>query len=226
MPAMILYRIMKLLKIVAAAILSLIMLYLLLALILSIAPVKPGEKDCLPEKHIYITTNGVHLDIIIPFEYLDNELRQNIKLKNETLNFGFGWGDREFYYETPYWSDLKLRVAFTALFLKSESAMHVTFYPHSYRHWRKIPVCGEQLIRLNGYVINSFKRNSDGSFLLCPFPGYSEYDIFYEAKNSFSLFRTCNVWVNNAFKTAGIKTSVWSPFDFGVLFHLDRNPDT
>jgi len=37
---------------------------------------------------------------------------------------------------------------------------------------------------------------------------------------SFSLFNTCNVWVNKALKVTGIETSVWSPFDFGVLHHL------
>jgi uncharacterized protein (TIGR02117 family) len=222
MPAIILYRAIKFLKIVAIAIMSMILLYLFFALTLSIMSIKPKKTDCLREKYIYLTTNGVHLDIIIPYHYLDSELQQKLNFKNETLYFGFGWGDKEFFYKTPYWSDLKFKVAFKALFLKSGSAMHITVYSHSYNHWRKIFLCNEQLIRLNNYIKNSFKIDSDGRLILCPFPGYSENDIFYEAKNNFSLFRTCNVWVNNAFKIAGIKTSVWSPFDFGVLFHTDH----
>ena len=50
--------------------------------------------------------------------------------------------------------------------------------------------------------------------------GYNSYDSFFEAKGSFSFYRTCNIWVNKALKVIGVKTSIWSPFDFGVLHHL------
>jgi uncharacterized protein (TIGR02117 family) len=213
----------KLLKIAAIILLSLIASYLFFALALSLLPAKPVKFDCLSDKVIYLTTNGVHLDIIIPVENVEDDLLQKLNITNNAGYLGFGWGDRDFYYETPYWSDLKFRVAFKALFLKSRSAMHVTFYPRSYSNWRKILLCNEQLTLLNEYIENSFRKNAEGRFILCDFPGYSEYDIFYEAKNSFSLFNTCNVWVNNAFKITGIKTSLWSPFDFGVLFHTDKN---
>jgi uncharacterized protein (TIGR02117 family) len=225
MPAKILYRIMKLLEIIAEIGLLLIISYLLVALVLSLLPCNPEKFHCVHKKDIYVTTNGVHLDIIIPVKNMDKDLLNKLNPQKESSYFGFGWGDKEFYRETPYWSDLKFNVAFKALFLKSSSAMHVTFYPNSYHRWKKILLCEEQLVSLNGYIKNSFQKNIDGQFILCPFPGYSDFDIFYEANNSFSLFRTCNIWINNALKSAGIKTSVWSPFDFGVLFHLNRNPD-
>lgn len=46
------------------------------------------------------------------------------------------------------------------------------------------------------------------------------YDNFYDATGSFSIFHTCNVWVNVALKEIEVKTSVWSPFDFEILYHL------
>ena len=63
MPAKVLYRIVKLLKVIIVIILSLITLYLFFGLILSLLPLNPEKLDCLPEKEIYITSNGIHLDI-------------------------------------------------------------------------------------------------------------------------------------------------------------------
>ncbi|HDR51371.1 MAG TPA: DUF2459 domain-containing protein, partial [Mariniphaga anaerophila] len=87
---------------------------------------------------------------------------------------------------------------------------------------KKIRLCSWQLDSLNRYIENSFKKNENGHFIQINFEGYNQYDSFYNAKGSFSLFRTCNVWVNVALKEIEVKTSVWSPFDFGVLFHIPK----
>ena len=47
---------------------------------------------------------------------------------------------------------------------------------------------------------------------------YGNSDAFYDATGSYSLFHTCNSWTNNALKAAGMKASVWTPFDKGI-FH-------
>ncbi|MCP5062170.1 MAG: DUF2459 domain-containing protein, partial [Ignavibacteriae bacterium] len=47
--------------------------------------------------------------------------------------------------------------------------------------------------------------------------GYTPYDDFYEAVGSYSLFNTCNTWVNSAFKECNIKACLWTPYDFGLI---------
>ncbi|REG87882.1 uncharacterized protein DUF2459 [Winogradskyella sediminis] len=47
--------------------------------------------------------------------------------------------------------------------------------------------------------------------------GYSSIDDFYKAKGSYSCFKTCNSWVNSAFKESGLKSCLWTPFDFGLM---------
>lgn len=194
--------------------------YFLAALFLSYLPVIPKDRNCDPNKTIYITSNGVHLDIVLPVSNINKQFISKLEIPEGTQFVSFGWGDKNFYAKTPEWSDLTIPVAFKALFLKSESAMHVTLYRRSYSHWRTVKICDQQLDSLNAYIENSFEKTTDGAIQKSEFPGYTSSDHFYEAKRYFTLFRTCNVWTNNALKEIEVKTSVWSPFDFGVLYHL------
>jgi uncharacterized protein (TIGR02117 family) len=213
-------KILKILRTFFLSLFALIITYMFFALLFSLLPTHPPEKSCLPVKNIYITSNGVHLDIIIPVEDIKEDFIKKLDILPGTEYVSFGWGDKEFYIKTPEWSDLTFPVAFRALFLKSNSAMHVTCYFKSYDFWEKINLCQEQLNTMNDYIEHSFKKTEDGDLNKLSFPGYTAYDNFYNSHGSFSIFRTCNVWTNNALKEIGIKTSVWSPFTFGVLYHL------
>jgi uncharacterized protein (TIGR02117 family) len=216
------HRIFKLLKLVLVSLFSAILLYFISALILSLLKTHPPKLNCLAENEIFITSNGVHVDIILPVENNDFELLKELEILPGTKYISFGWGDKQFYINTPEWKDLTFRTAFKALFLKSETAMHVTCYRNSYAEWRKIELCRSQSDSLKSYIEKSFQKNENGNLKKIDVPGYNETDAFYEAKGSFSLFRTCNVWVNKALKVTGVETSVWSPFDLGVLYHLPK----
>ena len=216
------YKVLKTLLLVLPA---LIMSYLLAALALSLISVNPQIDPCNKGKTIFITSNGIHLDIIIPVADLETDFMHNLAIPEGTNYVSFGWGDKDFYVNTPTWADLKFNIAFRSLFLKSESAMHVTCYRYYYNRWLKVKLSPRQLKTLECYIKNSFETDENGYFKKLSFPGYTNYDCFFEARGSFSLFRTCNVWVNKGLKRTGIKTSVWSPFDFGVIFHLRASKD-
>lgn len=196
--------------------------YFITAVLLSVLKTNPKKIICPAENEIFISTNGVHLDIIIPVQNVDYELLKKLEIQPQTEYIGFGWGDKQFYINTPEWKDLTFKIAFNALFLKSETAMHVTCYRNSYAEWRKIMLCSSQLYTLKNYIEKSFQKNENGTLQKIDVSGYYETDAFYEAKGSFSLFKTCNVWVNKALKVTCVKTSVWSPFDFGILYHLPK----
>jgi uncharacterized protein (TIGR02117 family) len=210
----------KFLKNIFLALVAGIALYMGFAVLFSFLPTHPPQQNCQPKHEIFVASNGIHLDIILPVKNVEPELIQKLDVLPGTLFIAFGWGDKEFYIKTPEWSDLTIPVAFRALFLKSETAMHVTYLPYSVQSGKKIHLCATQLNKLNAYIENSFTKNEQGNLQKMDFEGYSRYDDFYDAKGSFSLFRTCNVWVNVALKEIEIKTSVWSPFDFGVLYHI------
>ena len=100
--------------------------------------------------------------------------------------------------------------------------MHVSFHKTSYMHWKKIDLCKIQLENLNSFIKSTFKKSKEKKFIRIGVSGYSENDYFFEAQGSFSFYRTCNVWVNEALKKANIETSIWSPFVFGILYHIEE----
>jgi uncharacterized protein (TIGR02117 family) len=177
--------------------LGLVVIYLSLAVLLSVLPTHPKQLNCNTDKQIYITTNGVHLDIILPRQSVDSELLNQLIITSNIRFVSFGWGDKQFYLNTPEWSDLTFPVALQALFLRSESAMHVTPYQNSYESWNKLKICNEQLNTLNEYIVDSFEKEDLGEIKKIDVSGYGYNDYFYEANKSFTVFMFLVLNVDN-----------------------------
>ena len=54
-------------------------------------------------------------------------------------------------------------------------------------------------------------------------PGYQHNDRFFEGRGSYHLFRTCNVWTNEAVAAAGLPAGLWAPFERHARHHLPKN---
>lgn len=191
--------------------------YLIISLILTTVTLDRESESDNYNKSIYLSTNGVHLDIIFLKKDLDSLLISGIKHKANENYLSFGWGDENFYINTPTWSDLTFGNAFKAMFLKSPTLMHVTRYEYKYTDWVEIKISESELQKLNTYLINTFITKDDGSKIILNDKGYSFNDDFYKSKGSYSCFNTCNSWVNKGFKESGLKSCLWTPFDFGLL---------
>lgn len=190
--------------------------YFITALIVTFIPVNstsPSETT----HTIYISTNGVHIDIIIDTTDIIPILKDGLLVYEEYKYIGFGWGDENFYINTPTWDDLTFANAFSALFLDSSTLMHVTRYKRNKSKWVPIQVSTKQLHALNNYINNTFALSEKNSKQILLNKGYYHNDDFYKAKGSYSLFNTCNSWANNALKSSGIKACLWTPFDFGLI---------
>ncbi len=203
----------------------LIALYFLLAFCLSRITINANPVNK-PEVAIYIMTNGVHTDIVMPAVSQDIDWTKEISYKNtleadSTYQYlAMGWGDKKFYLETPAFADLKLSTAIRAISGLSTSAMHTTYYQNikEDNECKKIMISNEQYKQLINYVLNSFKKDSSGH--LMPVKTSVHYDIgdaFYEAKGSYSIFKTCNTWANAALKACGQKSCLWTIFDTGIF---------
>ncbi|CAL2079420.1 conserved hypothetical protein [Tenacibaculum dicentrarchi] len=191
--------------------------YIIISLILSSITVNRILNNESAEKLIYLNTNGVHLDIVIPIENIDSLVLSGIKHEKSEKYLSFGWGDGNFYINTPTLSDLTFSNAFRALFLKSSTLMHVTRYKQKRSDWIEIKVNHSELQKLNSYLLNTFEINENGMKMILENKGYSSRDNFYRSKGSYSCFKTCNSWVNIGFKETGLKSCLWTPFDFGLL---------
>ena len=191
--------------------------YVSISLVLSLITVDRIVNNESSEKLIYLNTNGVHLDIVIPIENIDSIVLSGIKRVRSEKYLSFGWGDENFYINTPTWGDLTFNNAFRAMFLKSSTLMHVTRYRQKRLDWVEIKVNESELQKLNSYLLNTFETNEDGMKIILENKGYSLIDDFYKAIGSYSCLKTCNSWVNTGFKESGLKSSLWTPFDFGLM---------
>jgi uncharacterized protein (TIGR02117 family) len=213
-----------------ASILSVIALYFVFALFLTLIPVNNSFKPAESGVKIFVQSNGVHTDLILPVKTNICDWAQKIDPEDFEINnrpfkyISFGWGDKGFYLNTPTWADLKFSTAFNAMFLGGPSCMHVyyeTEKPDLNERSREIKISEEQYKTLVKFIDASFQKDKDSSYILIPGHHYSgTNDNFYEGNGSYYFYKTCNVWTNSGLKEAGVKTAVWAPFDKSVLYHL------
>ncbi|MDR3022605.1 TIGR02117 family protein [Chryseobacterium sp.] len=218
---------MYLLKVVGI-ILGIVVIYVILGLLIPYIPVSAKDDGQKKEIPIYIYTNGVHTDIVMPVK---NDLQDwslkipfaNTKSKKTDYQYiGIGWGDKGFYLDTPTWADLKFSTAVKAAFWLSDSAMHCTYYNTMKEgdDCKMIMISRSQYENLVKFVEDKFDRDQNGNFILIPTNAvYSDNDAFYDAKGTYSFLYTCNTWSNNALKAAGQKAALWTPSDFGIFQH-------
>lgn len=204
---------------------SFILIYLFLAYCLSRITVDK-ELNTKEEVTIYILTNGVHTDLVVPIKSELYDWPKEVKFENtvsKDTNFHYlamGWGDKGFYLETPQWKDLKTSVAFKAAFALGHTAIHATYYREMIisERCRKIVISKEQYQRLVKYITNSFQKDSNGHFInIVTKAVYGKNDAFYEANGSYSMVHTCNSWANIGLKECGQKCCLWTPFDTGIF---------
>lgn len=179
------------------------------------------------EIQFFVISNGVHTDICLPvkneiYDWSSFIAVQDFKgLYSNPKFVGIGWGDKGFYLETPTWADLKFTTAVNAIFIPSETAMHITYYDQVPVESERVVRCSmseDEYLNLIEYVKASFEKNGrDVDAQLIAGKGYTLNDNFYEANGSYWGLKTCNSWANDALKIAGVKTSFHALFEPGIM---------
>lgn len=177
---------------------------------------------------IYVVTNGVHTDLVLPVKHTIKNWRTHLKNTRQQSHLqaayiGFGWGDRDFFLKSVN-APPNIATTLKATFLPSQSLMHLSFYPNIAPHLPHVyplNISTLQYKALVSYILKSFKMSPQQQFQWVA-SGYQSYDAFFEAKGRYHLFNTCNNWTNRGLKTLGINTGIWTPFEQGVLYHLKK----
>lgn len=200
-----------------------IAVYTVAALALGSIPVDGDFTETPGGVPVAVCSNGVHTDFVLP-------------AKTEVVNWaavfppqhypvdvtrfdhvGIGWGDLDFYRATPRWADFEIGIALRALTGLGPAALHVQYRPGpgATEDCRRLAISPTQYRALSDYI---------GATLASPgwpaAPGYGSTDLFYAAHGRFSLFKSCNVWLGEGLKAAGLPAAVWTPFAFQVLDQL------
>lgn len=205
----------------ALALVAVPVLYLLAALVGSLAPINRAWHEAEQGQTIYLVSNGVHTDLILPAEELGLDWRPLLPRvdfadRDPRARFiAFGMGERRVYLNTPRWRDIRPRTVWAAL-AGGERVMHVEWVVDPAWHARAIRLRPEEYRRLWAAVRASFRVDANGRPQRIDHPGYGRDDAFYQGVGRASAINTCNVWAADMLRIAGVKTSLWPPFAQGL----------
>lgn len=176
---------------------------------------------------IFVSSNGVHADLCLPLRQSNLDWTQHFAIAEDFPGMDleylcFGWGDLDFFVNTPTWADLSLGTALHSALWPSRAAMHVTPWTHApaiTTRCRSLLLNEDQYQRLCQHILDHLPLNEQGRARKIA-PGYGAGDAFYEASGRYHLFRTCNEWTSEGLAAAGIQTALWAPFAQSVLVHV------
>ena len=164
---------------------------------------------------LFVESNGVHVGIIMPKQAAGVNLRRLFPIDDlADPRFGghdhvsVGWGEQDFYLQTPTWADLKLQTVLAAALGSDRTLVHVDHVPAPPRgaDVRRLVVRPAEYRRLVAYVQASLVPGGERH------RGYFGNDAFYQAHGRYSAVHTCNAWIGDALRFAGIRTGMWTPF--------------
>ena len=148
-----------------------------------------------------------------------------LKSSHRYKYIAIGWGDKGFYLNTPEWKDLTVSTACIAAFGLGETALHATYYTSVTEsdNCRKAHISKEEYERLISYIVKFIQLRNNESILIETDANYGISDAFYEAETTYSLFTTCNTWVNSGLKKSGLPASLWTALPFGILRNYEAD---
>jgi uncharacterized protein (TIGR02117 family) len=204
--------------------------YLLAALILGLVPANVAWHEARQGVTIFVRTNGVHTWIMMPKVNDEMDWRRYAPpghLRDPRYGNGdhiaVGYGNRDFYLNTPTWADLTLGNAFGAFFGGGPTLLHVEHdhQPQPNEWQRPIVLSPTEYRLLTQYIRKRFALDAQGRTIPLIGRGYNDWDMFYEADGGYSFVLTCNEFTGRALRAAGVRTGLWTPLEQSIMWRLD-----
>lgn len=203
-----------------AALALLVFVYGLAGRIGGAIPSNAGWRPPVEGITIYVEDNGVHTGIIVPKVAAGVDWRGMARAQDladpayAAFDYlSFGWGEARFYRETPTWWDVRPATILAAAVGSDETLVHVDHLPRPELSAavHALVIRPEEYRRLAGFIHASLKPGGRH------YPGYFEYDAFYEGRGHYDVFKTCNAWTGEALRFAGVRIGAWTPFPRDVM---------
>lgn len=169
---------------------------------------------------IFVESNGVHTDLVLPKRAVGMDLSaiarpQDLRDPRYAGHpyLAVGWGDRNFYENTPNWSDVRPGTIIAAAFGSAETVLHVVHMPRpvAASDVRPVLLRPDEYRRLASFVLAQAAPGGEGR------PAYGRSDAFYPARGHYSAIHTCNDWTGQALRSAGVRVGRWTPFAQSVI---------
>jgi len=179
---------------------------------------------------LYVSGDNFHTNLTLPLRTDAVDWRQHLHqttlashLNASDRWLSIGWGDRDFYMDTPRLQDLELPTTLRALFWPTETVLliqghHSLPIARSPYQVKPVQVSRAAYLRLTEFILSSFARDSAGQ----PIPMQSRHRYngnFYAARGHYFLFRTCNDWTATGLRVANVNTPLWSGLAPSIFYH-------
>jgi uncharacterized protein (TIGR02117 family) len=156
-------------------------------------------------KRIFVVHNNWHAALVVRRADLTEGLVPEQDHFPEAEYLEIGWGDRDYFPATEESVGLALRAAFWS----RGSVLHVVGLRGAVRDYVtdgeiiELALSPEAFRRLSEFISASFSR-ANPSIPAQSQPGLVPYARFYPASGRFSILKTCNTWIAEALKSAGL----------------------
>ena len=199
------------------------------AIVGGLVPVNAAWEEAERGVTIFVRTNGVHTWLMVPSVAEGVDWRPlapaaHIRDPRYAGNYlAIGYGNRDFYLNTPTWGDLSLPTALAAAFGRGPSLVHVEHErdPRPDQYQRRIVLRPEEYRKLAAHIRTSFAFDSAERTMPLIGRGYGPADVFYEARGPYNAYRTCNEWTGEALRAAGVRTGAWTPLSESIMLRLE-----
>ncbi|WNJ90914.1 DUF2459 domain-containing protein [Bosea sp. 685] len=179
---------------------------------------------------IHVATNGFHTDILVPSVTATRDWRPLLEASPITRAsadapmIAFGWGSQSAYTELGAITDLSPR-----LLLKAAA------FDASVVHVRPVAAlrAGPNLVSLTitqaGYqalvdhIEQSLQYGPSGAPIVLDGLTHGLGDAFLRGRDRFWLLRSCNVWVGEGLRKAGLPVGLWTPLAQSLMWSLSWN---
>jgi len=209
-------------RFIAIPVISTVIAYVAIAFALMLIPANSSFQNT-GEVSISLRSNGVHLDLILPVQHGSHDWRAvfqpaDFQTLPAQINFvAIGWGDADFYLNTPTWQDVSIKTAAVALFGQNPSLLHVEYLAEAEFETTHIRIASADYMRLVEFVSAKVRRSNGLEHAQVRLgASYFGGDAFFEATGSYSPIHTCNSWVGDALRAGGVRMGIWTPFVVNV----------
>ena len=212
------------------ALISLPLIFFALSLLGALIPGPHAQNPGPPAVQIGLLRGPIHYDILLPLDantlntFAFSE-RAGVPLHHPDARWLIiGWGATGFYTTAGAFSDITAAALWNGI-TGDTSVMHidvggeipasagVTFLKISAPEYRALLTTIEA----------SFARNPEGGFLPLAIPGFRDTDAFFAARGRFHLLHTCNAWIGETLRAAGLSFGIWTPTPQSVALSLRQN---
>lgn len=207
--------------------LALPVLYLAASVIL---PLIPGASSDLsgPQVHsIGLLQGPIHTDILFP---LTPETRARFAFAEaagvplnhpEAAWLVFGWGSAAFYTTAGTYADITASAVLTAATGDDAVVRLDALGPLP-------PLPNLRFLQLSDAQFQALLTETAAAIASetkLDHPGFTGSDAFFPGRGHFHLLRTCNVWLGETLRAAGIPFGLWTPANWSVTLSLNRHLD-